>query len=65
MSTRMTQLERAAWKWWTWRRPLGYTEQEHLENPEVNCAGPTDAALARVVASMVKRRKAKVKKAKK
>ncbi len=43
----------AAYKWWLLRRPVGWTEAEHLANPNINCPGLRDGALAKAVAVKV------------
>jgi hypothetical protein len=46
-----TEVVAAAIKWWKSHRPVGWTENQHLENPTVN-AGYRDSAgdLAEAVA---------------
>ena len=46
----LQQIEQAAKRWWTAQRPDGWTEDEHLANPTVNCKGKTACDLAKVVA---------------
>ena len=53
----MTPIERAAYAWWKNRRPLVYSEAEHLRNPTVNTCTDGEARLARAVARMRKERK--------
>ena len=43
----------AALAWWRCRRPVGWTETEHLEHPEINTATASEQALARAVAAWV------------
>jgi len=56
---KLTSLERAALKWWKGHRPLGYSEAEHLANPQINLLDRhREGALAMAVAELVKRRNA-------
>jgi hypothetical protein len=43
----------AALEWWVQFRPTGWTMQQHLEQPTVNCTTPKDADLARAVATFL------------
>jgi hypothetical protein len=40
--------------WWVSRRPLAFDEEDHLDNPRVNCSGDEQVALARAVAKYLK-----------
>lgn len=41
-------------KWWKMRRPVGWTMEQHLANPGINCAGTdADKALAIAIGAMV------------
>lgn len=51
----MNALERAALAWWINKRPIGWTEIQHLDNPEINCTIP-EQDLARRVAHQVRAR---------
>lgn len=41
-------------RWWRSHRPLGWSLDEHLNNPDVNLTEPEDRNLARFVARLVK-----------
>lgn len=43
--------------WWLGRRPVGWNAKQHLANPEINCTGKVEHALARSVANVVRGRK--------
>lgn len=43
----------AAYAWWRNRRPVDWSEAQHLEHPRVNCAGDAERKLAMAVAKMV------------
>ena len=45
---------KAALAWWEGRRPHGFTAQDHLREPMVNCSGELERALARAVAEQQK-----------
>lgn len=47
----LQQIEQAAKRWWTAQRPEGWTEDEHLDNPTVNCKNKTTRDLAVAVAN--------------
>jgi hypothetical protein len=47
----------AAIAWWVSRRPLAFGEEDHLENPRVNCSGAEQIAMARAVAKYLKAEK--------
>jgi hypothetical protein len=57
----MTKQELAVLKyaghWWRNRRPIGWSEEQHMRNHEVNTAGPVEKALARSYARLVRSRK--------
>lgn len=44
----------AAKAWWEGKRPLAFTEDDHLDEPTVNCTGARDNALCLAVAEMVR-----------
>lgn len=48
------QVSRAALRWWKAHRPVGWTTDQHLAEPTVNCVGPNEHKLATEVARMVK-----------
>jgi hypothetical protein len=48
---------RAAVAWWRSRRPLDFSEDEHLANPTVNTTDGAEADLARAAARVVRARK--------
>ncbi len=54
-STTMSDVETAAYNWWFGRRPIYYSEEQHLENPTINTSGLTEIELARSVAMLVER----------
>ena len=43
----------AAIAWWESHRPLGWTLDDHLKTPDVNCTVTTEQELAYAVASIV------------
>lgn len=47
---RYSDVFKAALAWWEGRRPHGFTAQDHLREPMVNCCGELERALARAVA---------------
>jgi hypothetical protein len=52
-AARLEALERAAIIWWRSRRPInGWTEQDHLANPAINCCDVIEGDLARAVAAL-------------
>jgi len=53
MRSKRTAVEEAAYLWWLLRRPVRWFEPEHVDNPGINCIGPTERALAEAVAAMV------------
>ena len=48
----MLPLLAAARAWWLAKQPLAYTAEQHLRNPEINCCGDYERALARAVAGL-------------
>ena len=40
--------------WWEQRRPAGWSLEQHLSNPTVNCTSGYEIGLAHAVASMVR-----------
>ena len=54
---RYSDVIKAALAWWEGRRPHGFTAQDHLRDPMVNCCGELERALARAVAEQQKLRK--------
>lgn len=40
-------------EWWQARRPVGWTREQHVANPVVNCAGDAEKALALAIGAMV------------
>jgi hypothetical protein len=44
----------AAVQWWEGHRPLAYTLEKHIENPQVNCPNEPAQALAQAVADYLK-----------
>lgn len=55
----MTEVEWAAFEWWRSKRPIEFCEAQHIHNPAINTCTDRDEALARAVAKMVARQKAK------
>ena len=47
----------AAISWWHMHRPIDYTLQQHIENPEINTFTDSEKQLAISVAGYVKKRK--------
>jgi hypothetical protein len=43
---------RAAIAWWESRRPASYTAEDHVANPQINCASEAEKRLALAVARM-------------
>ena len=43
----------ASIRWWESKRPVGWSEDQHLAEPTVDCASPAEQALARAVARWV------------
>lgn len=43
----------AAVEWWAGRRPVGWSTEQHLGNPRVNCSTAREIALAQRVAEWV------------
>lgn len=41
-------------RWWKNRKPVFFTEEEHLENPKINCMTETEKRLAESVARLLK-----------
>ena len=52
-SKALLRLADAAERWWGTRRPMSFDEQQHLDNPAVNCVGTSEIELARSVAAWV------------
>ena len=52
-SSSVSQLIDAALQWWQMRTPCGWTTNDHVKNPTVNCTTRHDSALARRVADYV------------
>ncbi len=50
----LINLSSAVHVWWCSKRPRDYTEQNHLNYPEVNCATSAEIELARAHAEVVK-----------
>jgi len=44
----------AAIQWWLARRPVGWSEAQHLERPAINTTTPREAQLASAVAEFVR-----------
>ena len=53
----MTALEKAAMKWWKLKRPLAYTESQHIKNPTINCRNWPESNLAAEVSRMLEKKK--------
>lgn len=49
----LRRLRAAAQSWWENKRPCSWSAQQHVGNPTVNCAVPSDHELALAVAAMV------------
>lgn len=43
----------AAYKWWVQKRPLGWSEETHLNNPSINVTSDAERELALRVARWV------------
>lgn len=43
--------------WWKNKRPLSWSEEFHLENPDINCSTGTEKSLALAIAKALKERK--------
>jgi hypothetical protein len=39
--------------WWMGRRPVGWSDKEHLDNPTINCPTDRERSLALAVAGYV------------
>jgi len=48
-------VELAAYVWWTSKRPVGWSEENHLKTPAINVSTPSEAHLALAVAYKVQR----------
>lgn len=55
----MSPLERAAIAMWKQRRPLSFSEAEHLANPTINTTSEAEQKFARAVAKFLKATKAR------
>ena len=53
----MTALEKAALNWWLTKRPLTYTEDEHINIPAINCRNEAEEELAWQVSRMLEKKK--------
>ena len=53
----MTRLELAAVNWWRHRRPLSFTQADHLRNPGINLCTASEYRLAIEVAKRLRKRK--------
>ena len=53
----MSPVETAAVRWWVGKRPLGWTEAEHLKTGAVNTTTATENSLAEAVAKMLSEKK--------
>lgn len=53
-SNRLHRIEQAAKRWWTAQRPEGWTLDQHLDEPTVNCTSKTSRDLATAVADWCK-----------
>ena len=49
----------AAIEWWKGRRPVGWTEVQHLVNPQINTSTYSEKSLCLAVATYIKKRDAK------
>lgn len=54
----MTNLEASiinrALAWWRSKRPIGWTSEDHLKNPTVNCVDGLEHALAKSAANVAR-----------
>lgn len=50
----LLQIADRAKKWWAGNRPYAYEENDHLQNPTINCRGEEEEWLARAVAEWIK-----------
>jgi hypothetical protein len=51
-------LENSILKWWSNFRPVSFTEDDHIDNPEVNAtASPEEKALAALAGAIAARRR--------
>jgi hypothetical protein len=48
-----TAVEQAAFEWWKAKKPMAWSQVEHVETPCVNCTSERDCTLAKAVAEMV------------
>lgn len=44
----------AAVQWWEGRRPISYTEEDHIENPCVNCNNDRERYLSIEIAKRIR-----------
>lgn len=42
----LNYLEEAAYRWWLTKRPVGWTEEDHHQNPDINCMSDAESNLA-------------------
>lgn len=56
MHKELIDLHQAVHEWWVSKRPNLWTEQQHLENPDVNCSTNNDTRLGLAYACVVKRK---------
>lgn len=52
LSNEMYDLARTAIYWWTSKRPIGWTSDQHHENPTINCVSDVERDLALSVANL-------------
>lgn len=55
MSITSSDLFKASYKWWTQKRPIEWSEQEHLDNPFINTNGKVEQRLALEVSELIKK----------
>ncbi len=48
------ELFKAAKSWWKEKRPMDYSENDHINNATINCFNGRENKLAKVVAKIVK-----------
>ncbi len=50
----------ASINWWKSKRPMTFTENDHLDAPEVNCRSEDENQLATAVAKFIKHQREKL-----
>jgi hypothetical protein len=52
----LSDVEKAAVRWWEGHRPLGWSKRDHVKNALINCRYSTEIRLALAVARLVGQR---------